>query len=674
MNPAPHRQDRRPAADRLRHGVEALLAFCFFSALSLIYMRPFPRVFRDHVTPDIGDPLFNLYILVWDRHQLLAGLPDLWNAPFFHPTRATLALSDYLIGPAVQALLLQGITGTSIGAYNLLLLSALPLSATAMFWVLRQAAASRLASFCGGLAFAFSPYHWSQLSHFQIFMIQWIPLVIWFWYRLLREPRLRYALAFLAFYTLHMTGGSYLAYMIHVPLVAIAASLAPANRSWLAPRGRRILLLTLVAASAVAAAVFLPYLTADHGLDTTWGSGNYRVFGATSAALLTPSYHSPYFEAASGPLRAIARGYEANQWFAEKNLFPGLLPALLALGAMLSLLRRYRVAPIREIPRRRRAVLAASALTCGLVFVASDLYTLGWLDGSRSMNARPGAAYTLGGIAIGASLLCWLLLRRRWGGNLPIRWSTMPPLDRAVLLVGAVCLALAFPVVYEPLARIVPGLGKMRVPSRFYVFTTLATAFFAARALDGLRARLSRGPAMAAGLAILATMSLELAPSALPWHRVPLPAEYPPVYHWLAESDNAEDVSALLELPMLPGADELLYMLYSTAHWRPLVNGYSAHLPPTYLLAQETCSSGLPDPPCLELMRSLGVSHVIIHRVWKNRAKRRAFDRWRSAVDSGEVRGVRVVFAEDDVAVELLPPSPESPATFREDRAAGSVP
>jgi hypothetical protein len=642
-----------------------LLALTVFAVLSLLYTWPFPSVFRDHLTPDIGDPLFNLYVLEWGRYQLSTGLPDLWNAPFLYPTRDALALSDHLIGPAAQTLLLRGIAGTSIGAYNLLLLSALLLSGTTMFWVLRQADASRLASFCGGLAFAFSPYHWSQLSHLQVFMIQWIPLVIWFWYRLLRRPRLRYAAAFIAFYAAHMTGGSYLAYMIHVPLAAIAVSLLPSRRRWLTPRGRRILLLTVAALVTVAVAVFLPNLLADHDFETSWSTLNYKIFGATSVALLTPSHLSPAFDIASGPLKAVARGYEGGYWFAEKSLFPGLLPGALALTAAISLVVRYRVRPLQPISGHRRAGLALLLSTALTGFVAADLYSLGWwFEGAPPRLLRPGFVYSLCGTVVGVALAFWLYLRRRWAGVFPLRWTAMPPFDRGVLALGVLCLALAFPAIYEPLAEVVPGLDRMRVPSRFYTFTTFAAAYFAAQGLDLLRRRLAPPLATTAAIALLAAMALELAPRALPWHRIPIPGEFPPVYQWLAEHD---DVRALVELPLRNGPDELPYMLYSTAHWKPLVNGYSAHTPPVYLEVREACASGLPEPPCLELLRAIGVSHVVVHPVWQNPDKHRAFGRWLEKVAQGELPAVRIVYAEPggDRVAELAPLAGGSPRPRR---------
>jgi len=54
----------------------------------------------------------------------------------------------------------------------------------------------------------------------------------------------------------------------------------------------------------------------------------------------------------------------------------------------------------------------------------------------------------------------------------------------------------------------------------------------------------------------------------------------------------------LLELPLSDEARtyrEPEYVLYSTHHWKMLINGYSGHTPPTYVLAREI-ARGLPSP------------------------------------------------------------------------------
>ena len=73
-----------------------------YTVLTLVSLRPIWRVGGDHITNSLGDPVFNLWVLKWGVHQIRLGLPDVWNANIFYPTKGTLTFSDHLLGPAAQ--------------------------------------------------------------------------------------------------------------------------------------------------------------------------------------------------------------------------------------------------------------------------------------------------------------------------------------------------------------------------------------------------------------------------------------------------------------------------------------------------------------------------------------------------------------------------------------------
>ena len=56
------------------------------------------------------------------------------------------------------------------------------------------------------------------------------------------------------------------------------------------------------------------------------------------------------------------------------------------------------------------------------------------------------------------------------------------------------------------------------------------------------------------------------------------------------------------------------YMLNSTSHWRPLVNGYSGFLPASYG-AHYGELQGFPDERSLKALRDLFVTHVVVHHL-----------------------------------------------------------
>jgi hypothetical protein len=118
-----------------------------------------------------------------------------------------------------------------------------------------------------------------------------------------------------------------------------------------------------------------------------------------------------------------------------------------------------------------------------------------------------------------------------------------------------------------------PAFTFMRAPGRFGVVVTLALSVLASLAISVVLRRTTSIPALvAAGLGLIAVAEHA---SPLQFTRVP---DIAPVYRVLAE----QPFGAVLELPMYSprfNFSRTQYMLSSTAHWKPLVNGYSDFIP-----------------------------------------------------------------------------------------------
>ena len=78
------------------------------------------------------------------------------------------------------------------------------------------------------------------------------------------------------------------------------------------------------------------------------------------------------------------------------------------------------------------------------------------------------------------------------------------------------------------------------------------------------------------------------------------------------------------------------YMLASTRHWKPLVNGYSGFQPQSYRQLSEAMGR-FPDPPTTDILRQAGVTHVVIHRNLMGKGRDRLLD---TMVRSGEFEPV----------------------------------
>jgi hypothetical protein len=615
----------------------ALPAAALYGALTLVYLRPIWRVFGHSLTPNAGDPLFSVYILKWVVRQIHAGFPNLWDANFFYPARGTLALSDHMLGPAFEIAFL----GNTVAGYNLLVFSSFVLCGIATWWVLRRSGLSGPAALLGGAVFAFSPFRMSHLNHLLMLTMQWIPLTLWSFDRLLAERTPRRAAIFLLFYGLQLTAGCYLAYMIHFPMLAILASrwAAIGRRRLLAPASLRVLAPVAVLAAAALVAIFLPYLRQAKRLDLT--HDDHEIGGGGGAALASYLSPAPANLYSLHPPAAMWDRAGLPRWQqpfvrSESSLFPGFLPTLLAAVGLWEICRRYRARPesvawtgSSTLPmphrptaaagvataRRHRLLLLLAFAGAGLAAVAlGDVYTLGFAGDLPPLDRwTEPAAWTGLGVVLLLSLGLMAALRRRWRAGPILRWSAMDPWHRGLLLAGLVSFALSFPIVYFPLMRVVPGLHSMRAPARFDAFLSLTVAFLAAWGYDGLaeRWRVARSavPAIAAAVLLGSLLAIELAPRPVHWVRLLGEEDFPPVYSWIR---GRPEIRALVEVPLRPAATEIAYMYYSTRHWKPIANGYSGFVPDSY---DELASKvrQLPDGDGFELLERMGISHIVVH-------------------------------------------------------------
>jgi hypothetical protein len=123
------------------------------------------------------------------------------------------------------------------------------------------------------------------------------------------------------------------------------------------------------------------------------------------------------------------------------------------------------------------------------------------------------------------------------------------------------------------------------------------------------RARSARtSAAVAAGVTLCALVNIEA-------RRAPLVftpfSEIPAIYDVLARERSA----VIVELPLYePRAffGNARYMLSSTRHWRPRLNGYSGFRPASYFEHYDAVH-GFPDAATLSALHALGVTHVVVH-------------------------------------------------------------
>lgn len=158
---------------------------------------------------------------------------------------------------------------------------------------------------------------------------------------------------------------------------------------------------------------------------------------------------------------------------------------------------------------------------------------------------------------------------------------------------------------YRLLYTFIPGFTFLRAPSRFGLLVVLALSVLAGLALAALLRRTSRP-----GLLAAAAVSLAIAEAVQPLHipAVPLPAAS---YQRLAQLPRGP----LLELPVYSNRFAFIrarYMLASTVHWQPLVNGYSDYIPPDFI-AREGILGEFPTEESLASLTAQGVRYALFH-------------------------------------------------------------
>ena len=136
---------------------------------------------------------------------------------------------------------------------------------------------------------------------------------------------------------------------------------------------------------------------------------------------------------------------------------------------------------------------------------------------------------------------------------------------------------------------------------------------------------------MALAAVAAALLLVEVCPRQFGWAPLDDEDDFPDVYSWIARQP---DVHAVLELPLADAAlpspylVDISYMYYGTLHWKPLVNGYSAHAPSDLGWLRQRCCWPVPDAATLATLRRWGVTHLLVHRFELPLWQRQELDRW----------------------------------------------
>ncbi len=148
-----------------------------YLALSLIiWWRVLPHP-RTVTTCGCGDAALTLWVIKWPAYALSHGLNPFYSSKLFVPRGIDMAPNS--LGLGIASAPVTWLWGP-VASLNLIDLLSPPLSALAMFWLLRRWVSWDGASFVGGLFFGFSPFVMVSLAlaHPNFGMLAPVPLIV----------------------------------------------------------------------------------------------------------------------------------------------------------------------------------------------------------------------------------------------------------------------------------------------------------------------------------------------------------------------------------------------------------------------------------------------------------------------------------------------------------------
>ncbi len=543
---------------------ETAVAALFFFLATLLFTWPIAA----HLTDGLADPWdakLNAWILHWDYHQTFNDPLGLFDANIFYPAKYALAFSEHLYGAALFGFPLYAAGVSTLAAYNFLFLLGMFLSGLAAWAFARYVTQDASASLLAGVVYAFVPWRLAQIPHVQYQWGAFLALLLLFLLRYLDLGRRRDLALYALFFAWNAVTN------VHYALFSGIAVAVVLGYEWLATASAnswRRVVASLAATGAAAVLVlpfYVPYARASRLYGMRRGLEEIAAFSGRPVDFLT-----------AGPQNKLYAPLTQKLAQAEGDFFPGLMVFALAVAAVLGGRGRPDPEMRSASPGRRRVCRGLDALiplgillwTVPAVFSRERLGPLRLRD--------PGRIVVFVTLVLVVRLVLAFPAKSRFADLSDfLRRMTLGKRRGLLLAVAGTGVVVAFGM-HTPYYRfLVESFGSifrsMRVPSRGIVLFDLALGTLAALGLS----RLARGRRWPVAAALLVT-AFEY--RAFPVDITPVEREPAPVYRWLAQVPLR---GAIIEWPFATDS-EVEYQFRSTAHWKPLVNGYSGFGPPGY--------------------------------------------------------------------------------------------
>ena len=455
------------------------LVILLFALLSVGMIYPLITHITDHVPSDLGDPLYNVWVMARQFHELKAGLKNFWDGNIFYPHKSTLLYADYLFAEAVMGAPLAAISNNFIFVHNVLYIFSFFICALGMYFLVFYLTRSRISALIGGLVFAFFPYRFAHISHLELLSFGWIPLCFLFLHKFFDSPSYKNLAGIGFFYVLQALSCAY--YSVFLALFAGLFIVYFAFKKKFYQRSDFWFKMGILSITCliVLFPFYYPYIKVHQKMSFIRSLKEVNFYSAQIQHFL------------SVPVWNVAWGWLiGNQGSPEWQVYPGIMAVFLTIYWWISR-RNVRAAEIREEGNKTFIcwdLITALYLFFILQVVHSGGFSLHWAGVKwLSMHSMRNPLIIL---AISLSLRIVLAIRKRRNLKKVIP-STISLAQRFYFFLAILaCLLSLGPEIrylgrmllagpYLALYEWIPGFQGLRVPSRFVVMMMFGISLLA---------------------------------------------------------------------------------------------------------------------------------------------------------------------------------------------------
>lgn len=510
-----------------------------------------------------GDGQLSIWNVAWVSRALVVAPNRLYDTNIFYPHDNTLAFSESNIGAGLLGVPGYWLTKNPFVAHNSAMAIGFSMTFIATFLLVRHVSASAVGAWVGAIAFTFCPFIFARTAHSQLMLAAGLPASLWCFYRLLDLPSLGRSVSLACVLVGQALMCAYYGIFAAMLMGCATFYYAWQRRLWSSlPYWRGIAIAGALSVAGIAP-FFKPYLDLQSGTGFARTLEDAAMYSADWQAWLASAAWSHRW------LHPVL-----GSW--SEVLFPGFLTTVLGVAGWAVAWRRAGAAG--------PAAAAGSEATASLTG-ATERRMRGD-DRDEGPGAIPSSRETAGFFGSVAAIATWASFGPSAG-------------------------------LYTVLHNTIPVFSFLRAPARFGLIVSLCLAVLLAFAVEAMVSRVPRHAlALSIGLPFLMTAELFTAPLALQTREPVNPA-----YRMLATLRYGP----VAEFPFFYLRSDFprhaAYMLNSTAHWQPLINGYSDHIPQDFRDMVVPMSS-FPTRESFRLLQDRRARYVVFHLNWYDRRSR----------------------------------------------------